>query len=101
MPAKNDVFFSAGSCKKDIIFDEHLFSVLLISLGFYCESYGYLEDIKSYSSFELFVFFSWYFCSNDPGKDISLSFIFIKIFKMFSWLNFPAHLQFYGIQIPT
>ena len=35
MPTKNDVFFSAGSCKKDIIFGGHLFSflALLIYLG--------------------------------------------------------------------
>ena len=37
MPAKNDVFFSAASCKKGIIFGRHLFSflALLISLGLY------------------------------------------------------------------
>jgi hypothetical protein len=37
MPAKNDVFFSAASCKKDIIFGGHLFSfsAVPISLGLY------------------------------------------------------------------
>ena len=37
MATKNDVFFSAASCKKDIIFGGHLkqISVLLISLGLY------------------------------------------------------------------
>ena len=36
MPTQNDAFFSAASCKKDIIFGGHLkqISVLLISLGF-------------------------------------------------------------------
>ena len=35
MPTKNDVFFSAASCKKDIIFGGHLKQILslLISLG--------------------------------------------------------------------
>ena len=35
MPTQNDAFFSAASCKKDIIFGGHLkqISTLLISLG--------------------------------------------------------------------
>jgi hypothetical protein len=35
MPTKNDFFFSAATCKKDIIFGGHLkqISALLISLG--------------------------------------------------------------------
>jgi hypothetical protein len=32
MPAKNDVFFSAASYKKDIILGRHIFSFLAVSI---------------------------------------------------------------------
>jgi len=49
MPTKNYVFFSAASCKKDIIFGGHLKQTLafLISLGLYDNRY--IHGVKLHS----------------------------------------------------
>ena len=46
MPTKNDVFFSAVSCKKDIIFGRHLFS--FVGPSYFVRALVYMNHHLSY-----------------------------------------------------